>query len=234
VKPTVPSSRVVAETFAGEPPDTRWLASDGLRRCCETATCVRDPKHCPSPDGKRDSSSAPDCGSTRPVVHSTPADRRTESKKNFCRVTTRRRNLVIVRRLGRGLGSLAAHALSLSVLGLNLGVLTASGLSPRRLPAADFALAFGILAVALVPAPRQVLAPAPFAQAEPRAWSSYSGTTAVLWFTVVAAHGSVISQGTARGERANVLLGRLFKMGIGDCWFSLKNNEGTRQRRKQF
>jgi len=168
------------------------------------------------------------------VVHSTPAGRKWKSKKNFCCVTTRRRNLCLLRRLGRGLGSLAAHALSCGVLGLHLGVLPASGLSPRRLPAANFALAFEILAVALVPAPRLVLAPAPFAQAEPRAWSSYSGTTAVLWFTVVAAHGSVISQGTARGERANVLLGRLFKMGIRDCWFSLKNNKGTRQGRKQF
>ena len=208
---SAPSSRVVAETFAGEPPDTRWLASDGLRRCRETATCVRDPKHCPSPDGKCDSSSAPDCGSTRPVVHSTPAGRKWKSKKNFCCVTTRRCNLCLLRRLRRGFGSLAARALSCGVLGLHLGVLPASGLSPRCLPTADFTLAFGIPAVALVPAPRLVLVPAPFAQAEPRAWSSYSGTTAVLWFTVVTAHGSVISQGIARGERANVLLGRLSK-----------------------
>jgi len=239
----VPSRRVAAGTFVDESRragNTRSSASYGRAKCRETATCVRDPKHCPSPDGKRDSSSGPDCGSTRPVVHSTPADRTTESKKNFCCVTTRPRNLVTVRRLGRGLGRplgpLAAHALSLGVLGLNLGVLTASGLSPRRLPAADFALTFGVLAVALVPAPRLVLVPAPFAQAEPRAWSSYSGTTAVPWFIVAAAHGSVISQGTARGERANVLLGRLFKTGTPGApgLTSIKNDEGTRQRRKQF
>lgn len=191
--------------------NTRRPASDGLPKCRETATCVRDRGHCASPDGKRGSSSAPDCGSSWPVVHSIPADRTTESKKNFCCVTTRRRNFWTLRRLGRGLGSLAARALRCGVLGLDLGVLTASGLSARCLPAADLALAFRILAIALVPAPRLVLASAAFAQAEPRARSSYSGTTAVLWFTVDGAHGRVVSQGTARGECMNVLLGRLSK-----------------------
>jgi hypothetical protein len=235
VKPPVPKHRGAAGTAAvgfRRAGNTRRPALCGRPRYCETATCVHGRGHCASPDGSRGSSSAPGCGSSWPVVHSTPADRTTESKKNFGCVTTRRRNLLAVRRLGHGFGSLTAHALSLGVFGLHLGVLTASGLSPRRLPATDFALAFGILAVALVPASRLVPASAPFAQAEPRAWSSDSGTTAVLGFTVVGAHGSVISQGTARGERANVLLGRLFKTGIGDCWFSLKNNEGTRQRRK--
>jgi hypothetical protein len=211
VKVPVPKRRGAAGTAAVGRPDTRRPASCGRPKYCETATCVHGRGRCAPPVGKRGSSSGPDCGSTRPVVRSTPADRTTKAKKNFCCVTTRRRNLVTVRRLGRGLGSLTAHALSLCVLGLHLSVLTASGLSLRRLPTADFALAFGILAVALVPASRLVLAPAPFAQAEPRPWSSYSGTTAVFWFTVATAHGSVISQGTARGERANVLLGRLSK-----------------------
>ena len=213
MKPTVPSRRVAAGGFADgfrRAGNTRRPASCDRPKYCETATCVRGRGHCASPVGKRGSSSAPDCGSTRPVVHSTPADRTTKSKKNFCCVTTRRRNIMTVRRLSRGLGSLAAHALSFGVLGLYLGVLTASGLPPRRLPAVNFALAFGILAVPLVPAPRLVLAPAPITQAEPRAWSSYSGTTAVVWFTVVEAHGRVFSQGTAREECANILPGRLF------------------------
>jgi hypothetical protein len=212
----VPQRRGAGTAPVGRP-DIRSPASYDRARCRETATCVRGRGHCASPAGKRGSSTALDYGSTRPVAHSIPADHTTESKKNFCCVTTRRRNLVTVRRLGRGLGSLTAHALSFGVLGLNLGVLTAPGLSPRRLPAADFAPAFGILAVALVPAPRLVLAPAPFAQAEPRAWSSYSGTTAVLWFTVVGAHGRVFSQGTARGGCANVLLGRLSKREQDGC-----------------
>ena len=84
------------------------------------------------------------------------------------------------------------------------------------LPAADFALAFRILAVSLVPTPRLVLASAALAQAESRARPTHTGTAVMFWFTVAAAHGSVISQGTARGERANVLLGRLFKTGTGD------------------
>jgi hypothetical protein len=88
-----------------------------------------------------------------------------EGKKKFCCVTTRRRNLWILTGLRRGLGMLAARALSLGVLGFDAGLLAAQGLPPRRLPAADLALAFALLAVALVPAPRQVLAPAPFAQA---------------------------------------------------------------------
>jgi hypothetical protein len=206
----VPKRRVAGTAAVGRP-DTRSPASYDRARCRETATCVRGRGHCASPAGKCGSSSAPDCGPSWPVVHSTPADRTTESKKNFCCVTTRRRNLLAVRRLGHGLGSLTAHALSLGVLGLHLGVLTASGLSARRLPAADFALALGMLAVPLVPAPRLVPAPAAFAQAEPRARSSHTGTAAVFCFTVVGAHGSVISQGTARGGCVNILLGRLLQ-----------------------
>jgi len=56
--------------------------------------------------------------------------------------------------------------------------------------------------------PRLVLAPASFAQADARPRSSRPGTRAALWLNMTAAHGSVLSQGTARGERAIVLLGR--------------------------
>jgi hypothetical protein len=51
------------------------------------------------------------------VVHSIPADRTGESKKNFCCVTTRRRNLTIHRQLGRGLGPLTARPLRLGMPG---------------------------------------------------------------------------------------------------------------------
>ena len=49
--------------------------------------------------------------------------------------------------------------------GSGLGSLAVFGLPPRRLPLADLAETFRLLAVALVPAPRLVLAAAPFAHA---------------------------------------------------------------------
>ena len=101
--------------------------------------------------------------------------------------------------LGRGPGSLAARFFCLGVPGFGEGVLAMSGLPPRRQPAADLPLAFRILAVSLVPAPRLVLAPAAFAQAGPRARSAPSGETVVLSLDVAGAHGSGVSQGKALG-----------------------------------
>ena len=49
----------------------------------------------------------------------------------------------------------------------------------------------GVLAVTLVPTPWLVLAPAAFAQADPRPRSSRPGAAAVLWISMTAAHGSV-------------------------------------------
>lgn len=109
------------------------------------------------------------------VIRGTPADRRGGRKKIFCCVTTRCRILRVRTILGCGLGSLASRALSLSVPGFDLGVLTTFGLPPRRLPTSDLTPAFRILAVALVPTPRPVLASASFAQADPRARSPRSG-----------------------------------------------------------
>jgi hypothetical protein len=154
--------------------------------------------------------------------------------KNFCRVTTRRRNLGWIRCLGRRRGARTARALGRGVLGLDGLLLTPLGLPPRRLPAPDLAQAVGVLAVTLVPTPRLVLVPAAFAQAPPRAWPPRSSTARALWFKVVGAHGSAISQGTARGERAIVLLGRLSKPGTRPPLASLPSPEGTRQGRKQF
>jgi hypothetical protein len=84
-------------------------------------------------------------------------------------------------------------------------ILTPLGLPLRRLPTPHQTQAFGILAVMLIPTPRLVLPSTAFAQADARPRSS---ATAV-WLIMTTAHGSVFSQGTARGERANVLLGRL-------------------------
>jgi hypothetical protein len=95
-------------------------------------------------------------------------------------VTTRRRNLWFLTSLRHGLGPLAARALGLGVLGFGKDVLAVFGLPPRRLPAADQPQAFRLLAVALVPTPRLVLALASFAQAGPQARSAPSGGTAVF------------------------------------------------------
>lgn len=100
-------------------------------------------------------------------------------KKVFCCVTTRGRNVGVLNGFGRDFGLQAAPFLVLSVAVPDQDVLAASGLSASRQPAADFALAFWLLAVALVPASRLVLASATFAQADPRARPAASGQTAV-------------------------------------------------------
>ena len=194
---------------------------------CGISTSVHDPGHCAQPGDSWRSRSAPGYGSSGPAVRSTPADRRGILKKNFCCVTTRGRNLLSFRRLRRGFGSLTAHAFGCSVLGLNPRILAAASLSPRRLPTADFAQADGILTVTLIRTLRLILPLAPFAQAEPRAGPPHfggpfigrsltlgrplTGITAVFGIIVAGAHGSCLSQGIARGECANILLGRLSK-----------------------
>ncbi len=203
--------RLGAGTVAHGRPGTRRRACGGQLTCRATATCVHDPGHCERPDGRRRSSSAPGCGSSSAAVPGTPAGRTRASKKNFCCVTTRRRNFGCLRCLRRGSGAPAARTLSLGVLSFGRGIQAAFGLPLRRLPAADLALACRILAVTLVPTPRLVLAPAALAQTDPRPRSSRTGTAAALWLIMAAAHGSVLSQGIARGERAIVLLGRLAK-----------------------
>jgi hypothetical protein len=125
--------------------------------------------------------------------------------KKFCCVTTRRRRSWILSGLGRGFGTLAARTLGLGVAGFGSGSLAMSGLPLRCEPAPDLALTFGVLAVALIPALRPVLAAAPFAQADPRAWSPPSGGRTVLGFIVKGAQGRLVSQGKARGECVSVL-----------------------------
>src|SRR5580693_8021331 len=95
------------------------------------------------------------------------------------------------------------------MLGFGGCVETSSGLPLGGLPAVNLAQAFGILAVTLVGPPRLVHATTAFAQATARAWSAQPGRAVVMGSMMAVTHGSVVSQGTARGERANVLLGRL-------------------------
>ena len=194
-------------------PDIRRRVCGGRSTYRVTATYVRGPKPDERPGDRRRSNSAPGCGSTFAVVHGTPAGRTRESKKNFCCVTTRRRIFGVLRCLGRGAGTLAAHPLRLGLPRFSGGIQATAGLLLRRLSAAYLQLTGQLLAVTLVPTPWLVLPSAALAQADPRTWSSHSGTARGLWFIVVAAHGSAISQGTAREERATVLPGRLSKTG---------------------
>ena len=82
--------------------------------------------------------------------------------------------------MGCRFGPLAARAFGVGVACLGLRRLAMPGLAPRRLPTAALALTFGLLAVALIPAPRLVLAPAPFAQTHPGTRSAPTGRTALL------------------------------------------------------
>jgi hypothetical protein len=194
-----------------------------------TATYVRDPEPGERPDGKQRSSSVPGCGSRSAALHGTPDGRTKASKKIFCCVTTRRRILRILRRLRRGFDALAVRALRLGVLRFDGGVQAASGLSLGCLPTPDLPPAFRILAVTLVPAPRLVLLSAAFAQADPRSGTARAGTARALWFMVGGTHGSVLSQGTAREERATVLPERLSKSGTRPPVASLPSPAQTRQ-----
>ena|SRR5580692_12489406 len=89
-------------------------------------------------------------------------------QKNFCCVTTRRRNFGLRRRLWRSGGAPTARPLRLGVLSFDGVVLAPFGLPLGRLPAPHQAPAFGVLAVTLIPTPRRVLVLTAFAQANPR------------------------------------------------------------------
>jgi len=189
----------VSGTGAGARPGTRGPASFGHPRCREQATCVPGPGHCEPLDGKPGNSTVPGCGVRSPAAHGSPADRTREGKKSFCCVTTRRRKLWLLSSLGRSLGPLTARVLGLGVPGFGLGSLAVFGLPPGRLPLADLAETFRVLAVALVPTPRLVGAAAAFAQAGPRAGPAPSGQTTAFSLNVMGAHGRCFSQGESSG-----------------------------------
>jgi hypothetical protein len=196
---------------------TRRHASYGHPTCRERATCVPGRGHCEPPDDRRGNNSGRGFGPRSRVVRGTLAGRIKEGKKNFCCVTTRRRNLWFLSSLRRGLGPLAARALSLGVPGFGEGVLALFGLPPCRLPAADLPQAFGLLAVALVPTPRLILAPAPFAKAGPRARSAPSGLGVVLSLTLAVAHGRISSQGKSSGRMRKRSPRALSKRELDEC-----------------
>lgn len=144
-----------------------------------------------------------DCGPTRSVSLVTRAVAAATSRW-LCRVADRAAACVRPDTPARVRGDLGkCHGM----LGFGGLVLAPFGLPLRRLPTPHQPQAFGILAVTLIPTPRLVLASTAFAQADARPRSS---ATAV-WLIMTTAHGSVFSPGTVRGERVNVLLGRLSK-----------------------
>ena len=169
---------LASRSGAGARLDTRRPASYGQPRCRENATCVPDPGPCEPPDGSQGSNSAPGFEPSSRERCDSRADRRGAGKKRWCRVTTRRRNLRFWNRLRWGLGLLTARAFGLGVPGFDVGALAPLGLAPCRLPTVDLPPAFRILAVALVPRPRLILASAPFAQADPRTRTARSSGTA--------------------------------------------------------
>jgi hypothetical protein len=181
---------IVATAGAGGRPDTRSSASCGQPTCGASATYARDHGRCEPPDGRRGNSSATDYGPRSQAARGSLVDRTRESKKRFCRVTTRRCNFRLLSSLERGLSPLAARAFSVGVLGLGLGGQPMFGLALGGLPAPELPLAFQILAVALVPTPRSVLPPALPAQADPHARSARPGRAAVFSRTLDGAQGS--------------------------------------------
>jgi hypothetical protein len=129
-------------------------------------------------------------------------------RKNSCCVTTRCRNLSRLRRLWRRCGALTARTFGLGVLGFGRIVLAPFGLPLRRLPTPYQTLAFGVLAVTLVPTPWLVLASTPLAQADPRSRSARTGTAATVWLILATAHGSCDLPRDSPGRTNHVPLGR--------------------------
>ena len=178
----------------------QWPASSDHPRCCENATYVPGHGRCEPPDGRRRRNNAPGCGAKSQGVRGSLADRiRGGRKKKSC-VTTRGRNFGVFNGLGRGLGALTALLFGLGMLVFDAVIPTTFSLAASRLPTSDFPQAFRVLAVALVPTSRVVLAPASFAKASPRTRSPRSGQTTVSLSTVEGAHGSCNSQGKSSGR----------------------------------
>jgi hypothetical protein len=129
-------------------------------------------------------------------------------RKNSCCVTTRCHNLSRLRRLWRRCGALTARTFGLGVLDFGRFVLAPFGLPLRGLPTPYQTLAFGVLAVTLVPTPWLVLASTPLAQADPRSRSARTGTAATVWLIMATAHGSCDLPRDSPGRTNHVPLGR--------------------------
>jgi hypothetical protein len=168
------------------------------------------------------------------VIRSSPADHIREEKKNFCCVTTRRRKLWVLNGLGRSLGLLTALAFCLSMSGFGLVSLAVFGLPSCRLPAADLPPAFRLLAVSLVPAPRPVLAAAPFAHAAPWARSAPSGRAMRLSINVDGAHGRLDLPREKLGEDVTAFSSGDFKSRTRRLPVKLTSSGRRRQRRKRI
>jgi len=131
----------------------------------------------------------PGCELRSRAVRNSPADRIREGEKRFCCVTTRGRKFRFLNILGHGLGLLTARFLCLGMLGFGGVGLATFSLSPRRQPAVDLSPAFQVLAVALVPTSRVVLATALFVDAGSLTRAARSGFGTVFFFNVVVTHG---------------------------------------------
>jgi hypothetical protein len=129
-------------------------------------------------------------------------------RKNSCCVTTRCRNLSRLRRLWRRWGALTARTFGFGVLGFGRIVLTPFGLPLRRLPTPYQTLAFGVLAVTLIPTPWLVLASTPLAQTDTRSRSARTGTAATVCLILEKAHGSCDLPRDSPGRTNHVPLGR--------------------------
>jgi hypothetical protein len=176
----------------------------------------------------------PGCEASSRGARDSLADRTKEGKKSFCCVTTRRRNLWVFNGLGRSFDSLTALALGPCVLAFGLGVLAMFGLPPRRLPLADLAETFRLLAVALIPAPRLVGASAAFAHAAPWTRSAPSGRALGLSLNVEGAHGRIELPREKLGEDVSAFSPGAFKSPTRQSPTSLKSWKETRQRAKRI
>jgi hypothetical protein len=164
-------------------PGLRWPASSGHPKYRESGTYVAGPGRCEPPGGRRRRKSEPGGAASSRGLRGSLADRRRGAKKILGCVTTRGRNLGFLKGLRRDFAAVPAVRFRLGMLGLDAGILAPVGLTAGRLPALDLPLALRVLAAALVPAPRLVLASTSFAQADPRARLPRSGQPAVSWRT---------------------------------------------------
>ena len=227
-----PRRAVAVRAAAGGRPDTHRHASSDHPGCRATATCVRDQGRCAWPAGRRDRSSVPGCEAKTRGLRGSLAGRKGEEKKSVSCVTTRGGKLRGFLGLTLGFGALAALPLGLSVLGSDLGILASRRLPPRGLPAADLATAFRLLTIALIPGPRFVLAPTPFAQADPRACAARSSRTGGFPLNLGIAHGRLVSHGKGPG-RMCYHPPRAYRKRTRRLLSSLKSSGRTRQRSRR-